>query len=310
MTRKSAHTSSLKASSSVLGKGERRRSIPALVDAAIVEGGLADLSRDGDVDACAVVEAALPAIALGDLGQDDSDWVDRHLATCPECESALAQTQELDSLLGTLSIQLPERQSIRSPWLASPAARDHRADDVNRATLWSMDSPLGGLYVAVSSRGVCEVDFAATIDEARILSRLRSRGFLPEVVATGRRDHESLKIGQRIADYLSGIRRSLDLPYDLGSATPFTRLVLGAAATIPFGSVSTYGAIAVRIGQPGASRAIGNALGRNPVPLFVPCHRVVRSDLTPGGFVGGTAIKQQLLRLEGATFNPSLLSTS
>ena len=160
----------------------------------------------------------------------------------------------------------------------------------------------------MSDRGVCEVDFAATTDETAILARLRTRGFAPEMISGERPVGAALTASGQVVDFLSGKRRSLDLPYDLGSVTPFTRQVLEAAATIPFGSVSTYGAIAARIGQPSASRAIGNALGRNPVPLLIPCHRVVRSDLKPGGFVGGTAIKQQLLALEGAEFNRSASS--
>ncbi len=309
MTRKSAYTSSPKASAISRGKGQRRRSIPALVDQAIVQGGLADLSRDGAVDACEVVEAALPALALGDLDQDDADWVDRHLETCPECDAALAHARELDSLLGALGVRLSERQSVRPSRLVIPAARATLNADLNRATVWAMESPVGQLYLAVSSQGVCGVDFAATTDELTILSRLRFRGYAPEIVAPDRRDRESLGIGRQVSDYLSGKRRSLDLPYDLGSLTPFARAVLGATAAIPFGHVSTYGAIAARIGHPTASRAIGNALGRNPVPLIIPCHRVVRSDLKLGGFVGGTGIKQQLLQLEGATFNQLIASS-
>ena len=70
-------------------------------------------------------------------------------------------------------------------------------------------------------------------------------------------------------------------------------------ADVPFGELKTYGDIAAQIGSPGAARAVGNALGRNPIPVIVPCHRIVMSDLTIGGYTGGIAIKERLLSIEG-----------
>ena len=275
------------------------RGIAALVVSAIEEGRLARLPNDRAIDSCVVIEAAVPALTLGDLGVDDSAWAERHMETCPECRSLLGQTRRLDALIGQGSAQLIDIQAVQAP-----VRRDQAKTQTARsATVWSMETPVGDVFVAVSDRGVCEVDFAATIDEPSILARLRTRGFVPEMIAADRRNAEAETISEQVSDYLSGKRRSLDLPYDLGPVTPFTRQVLEATATIPFGSISTYGAIAARIGQPTASRAIGNALGRNPVPLLIPCHRVVRSDFTPGGFVGGSGIKEQLLTLEGAMLN-------
>ena len=80
---------------------------------------------------------------------------------------------------------------------------------------------------------------------------------------------------------------------------PFQRAVLEATAGVPFGRVDTYAGIARKIGKPGATRAVGNALGRNPIPVIVPCHRVIRSDATIGGYTGGLDIKQHLLSFEG-----------
>jgi methylated-DNA-[protein]-cysteine S-methyltransferase len=80
---------------------------------------------------------------------------------------------------------------------------------------------------------------------------------------------------------------------------PFQRAVLEATASVPFGHVDTYAGIARRIGNPKATRAVGNALGRNPIPVIVPCHRVIRSDASLGGYTGGLNIKEHLLNLEG-----------
>ncbi|MEA2584044.1 MAG: methylated-DNA-[protein]-cysteine S-methyltransferase, partial [Thermomicrobiales bacterium] len=81
--------------------------------------------------------------------------------------------------------------------------------------------------------------------------------------------------------------------------SPFTRSVLTATAEVPYGRLSTYRDIAQQVGRPSATRAVGNALGRNPIPVIVPCHRIVRSDASLGGYTGGLEIKERLLSLEG-----------
>ncbi len=88
---------------------------------------------------------------------------------------------------------------------------------------------------------------------------------------------------------------------DLGGLTPLQRLVLEAVATIPCGATRTYGQISAQIGRPRACRFVGTTLGRNPFPVVIPCHRVVRADGSPGGFSGGTALKQRMLALENAS---------
>ncbi|MBN1420338.1 MAG: methylated-DNA--[protein]-cysteine S-methyltransferase [Planctomycetes bacterium] len=89
------------------------------------------------------------------------------------------------------------------------------------------------------------------------------------------------------------------LALDLGGASAFDRLVWRALLRIPFGKVAGYGEVARAIGRPGAARAVGGAVGRNPLPIVVPCHRVVRSDGSLGGFSAGLAIKRRLLANEG-----------
>jgi len=115
------------------------------------------------------------------------------------------------------------------------------------------------------------------------------------------RDHASKIIEAaraQISEYLSRKRRTFDLPISPTSASRFARAVWQACCEIPYGETRSYGWIARRIGQPESARAVGRALGANPLPLVIPCHRVVRSDGSLGGFGGGLAMKRRLLALE------------
>ncbi len=103
----------------------------------------------------------------------------------------------------------------------------------------------------------------------------------------------------RLQAYFSGRRVAFPDELDLSLATPFQRDVWRAARAIPRGETRTYGWLAGQIGRPGAARAVGQALGRNPVPVIVPCHRVLAGDGGIGGFSGGLDMKRYLLRLEG-----------
>jgi O-6-methylguanine DNA methyltransferase len=101
-----------------------------------------------------------------------------------------------------------------------------------------------------------------------------------------------------LAEYLGGRRSFFSVPIDLAGLPPFQARVLAATRRIPFGEVTSYATLAVRIGHPRAARAVGNALGANPVPLLVPCHRVIRGDGTWGHYAFGGALKTRLLALE------------
>jgi O-6-methylguanine DNA methyltransferase len=103
-----------------------------------------------------------------------------------------------------------------------------------------------------------------------------------------------------IAEYLDGNVRSFDLPLDLNGHPPFRTKVWEVLRTIPYGRVRSYGWVAKKIGKPQAARAVGGACGANPVPLLVPCHRVVAGDGSLGGFSGGLQVKKRLLKLEGS----------
>lgn len=102
-----------------------------------------------------------------------------------------------------------------------------------------------------------------------------------------------------LTDYFEGKRVSFNYPFDLEGATPFQRKVWETICTIPYGEVCTYSWVAETMGNPKASRAVGQALSANPIPILIPCHRVLRSDGTLGGFSSGLAWKKKLLQLEG-----------
>lgn len=113
-------------------------------------------------------------------------------------------------------------------------------------------------------------------------------------------DRTAEEAARQLAEYARGERRGFELPVALSDQPPFRRRVLEELAGVPYGETVTYGRLAGRCGRPRAARAVGNALGRNPLPVVLPCHRVVRSDGTAGGYGGGRERKRRLLRLEGA----------
>ena len=157
-------------------------------------------------------------------------------------------------------------------------------------------SPVGALWVAVGERGLMAVEFDEP--EAEFRRRLERRVARQAV----RADDRTIEARQQVLDYLKGRRRHFSLAVDLRHLTPFQRRVLQAAQAVPRGEVSTYGQIARRIGRPRSARAVGQALGSNPVPIVIPCHRILASDGGLGGYSGrgGIRTKRQLLQLEGA----------
>jgi methylated-DNA-[protein]-cysteine S-methyltransferase len=144
-------------------------------------------------------------------------------------------------------------------------------------------SAVGPLVVTVSERGVSRIHFPAGPPPADMTP-------LPGHVA------------DEFRAYFAGELNTFSVPVDLSGVSDFTRRVLEATATILYGETVTYGEIARVIGMPGATQAVGNALGANPVPIVIPCHRVIRSDGSMGWFTGGPEIKRALLRLEGIDF--------
>lgn len=155
-------------------------------------------------------------------------------------------------------------------------------------------TPVGTIGIAAGERGVMRLDYVHDEDEfvRRMLEVFGDRPLLADPLDAVRRELDR---------YFRGRRLSFDVAVDLGALPPFERRVLEATAKIPAGKVSTYAMVAAKAGNARASRAAGNALHRNPVAIIVPCHRVVRSDGSIGGYGGGVPTKEWLLRHEGAT---------
>jgi methylated-DNA-[protein]-cysteine S-methyltransferase len=156
------------------------------------------------------------------------------------------------------------------------------------------DSPLGPLLLAATPRGLACVSYSQFRDEDQTLDRLAAR-LSPRVIEAPARLDD---IRRQLDDYFEGRRRDFDISIDWSLVGDFGRRVLGRTAEIPFGGVATYGEIARGIGSPGAARATGNALGSNPMPIVVPCHRVVAAGGRLGGYTGGVDRKKLLLSLE------------
>jgi methylated-DNA-[protein]-cysteine S-methyltransferase len=158
-----------------------------------------------------------------------------------------------------------------------------------------VDSPFGELLLAASEQGLLRLAFPEE-DEDAVLERLAARVSPRIVQARARLD----PIRRELDEYFEGRRRAFELPLDWTLVGPFAKRVLGATAQIPYGRVSTYTEVAAEAGSPRGSRAAGNALGANPIPIVVPCHRVLRGSGALGGYAGGLPRKQFLLELEGA----------
>jgi len=151
-------------------------------------------------------------------------------------------------------------------------------------------TPVGELFVAATERGLCRISYSLEGQDeavARLFGTRVLRAPLDEV----RRE---------LDEYFEGRRRDFDLPIDLRVA-PFHEEVLHELARVPYGRVDTYGALAARVGRPRAARAVGTVMNRNPIPIVLPCHRIVGANGSLTGYGGGLHVKRALLELEGAT---------
>jgi methylated-DNA-[protein]-cysteine S-methyltransferase len=172
------------------------------------------------------------------------------------------------------------------------AAADRRLLDV---AIGEMDSPIGGLLVAVTPIGLARVAFEDE-DRGEVLARL-ARELSPRILASARATDA---VRRELTEYFAGSRTRFDLRLDRRLVGPFAWEVLRATRLVGFGRTATYGEIAERVGRPRAARAVGNALGANPIPIVIPCHRVLRSGGDVGGYAGGPGRKRTLLRIEGS----------
>jgi methylated-DNA-[protein]-cysteine S-methyltransferase len=183
----------------------------------------------------------------------------------------------------------PDEMKARRAGLAESAEEADLLDVAYR----TLDSPYGRLLVAVTATGLVRVAFERD-DEETVLSELAAT-VSPRILASHRRTDE---VARQLDEYFTGRRRHFVLSLDLRLAAGFRRAVLEELCAIPYGATRSYAAVAAAVGNPKAVRAVGTACARNPVPLVVPCHRVVRSDGTIGNYGGGTHAKVALLALE------------
>jgi len=163
-----------------------------------------------------------------------------------------------------------------------------------------VDSPLGPLWIAVGPRGLAVISYGAEPNATDFGRLLRTYG--PGIVPDPRR---TSPVARELDQYFAGRRRSFDLDVDLAGMTPFQRRVLRATARVPYGELVTYKTVARQAGNEAASRAAGAAVGANPIPIVVPCHRVVASDGSLGGYAGGLDAKRRLLAIERGEAVPS-----
>jgi len=181
-----------------------------------------------------------------------------------------------------------ENESARAAERLRAEADRENLIDVAYATV---DSPMGPLTVAATARGLVRLAYA----DQMVLMEL-SRRISPRLLeAPTKLD----PVRRQLGEYFDGRLRDFRLDLDFSLVGSFGRRVLGVTAGIPYGTVASYREVAEKAGNPMASRATGNALGANPIPIVVPCHRVVRSGGKLGGYTGGLDRKEFLLRLEG-----------
>jgi len=159
----------------------------------------------------------------------------------------------------------------------------------------TIDSPVGTLLLAATPKGLVRVAYDLE-DHDRVLCALSQR-LSPRVLRAPRRLDAAAR---ELDEYFSRQRRVFDLPLDLSLSRGFRQLVQRHLPEIGYGQTRTYRQVAELVGNPQAVRAVGTACATNPLPVVVPCHRVLRADGTPGGYVGGPGAKEALLSLEAA----------
>jgi methylated-DNA-[protein]-cysteine S-methyltransferase len=205
------------------------------------------------------------------------------------------EPRDADSDLGR---EIARAVVTASPDASSLAARfAERAAEVGLLDVAyaTVESPFGPLMVAATPRGLVSVGLP-NLDQDRFLATLTDR-VSPRVLEAPARLDEA----RRALDlYFEGRLREFDLPLDWQLSRGFRRRVLRHTARIPYGQTRSYKQMAERAGSPRAVRAAGSALGSNPIPIVVPCHRVLRSGGALGGYGGGLELKRALLELEGA----------
>jgi methylated-DNA-[protein]-cysteine S-methyltransferase len=199
-------------------------------------------------------------------------------------------TADITASLTADSFSADVLQRLHATVVRSAADRD--LVDVAYRTV---DTPIGNLLLATTARGLVRVGFACEGLDT-VLSGLAQR-VSPRILRVPSRLDPAAR---QVEEYFAGRRRRFDLPVDFRLAAGFRKAVLERLPEIAYGSTASYAALAAEVGHPRAVRAVGTACARNPLPIVVPCHRVVRSDGTIGNYLGGPEVKRKLLEMERA----------
>ncbi|HZS47553.1 MAG TPA: methylated-DNA--[protein]-cysteine S-methyltransferase [Blastocatellia bacterium] len=232
---------------------------------------------------------------LNDLSDENRNAIRRHSTTCKECADLLDDYVDFDKTLTQAGqIDVAELRPSEAPVISHSSSK--KKSDVVEVFYTTMPSKVGNLLVASTDSGLCRISFlGGVVEPSALFEKMYKRNF-----DLHRDDDRLSKAVTELKEYFSGERTSFDLPLDLSLAgTPFQRKVLETIGNIPFGKHWSYGELAREIGHPKAYRAVGSALGKNPIPIIVPCHRVMASGGKIGGYTGGLQIKRALMELEG-----------
>jgi methylated-DNA-[protein]-cysteine S-methyltransferase len=242
---------------------------------------------------CREIEPDIVAVAGGEAGAAASDAVDRHIARCAPCRDELERYRRLEGIVSGLR---HVAAAGADPALARAELESRLADLKRRVIAFGIfESPLGPILIARTEQGVSMIEYLGSDAAAR--SRMeRLAG------SDARRDQRATeRLHRELLEFLDGRRTGLDWTLDLRWAhSDFQRRVLEETARLPYGAVTSYGHIAQAIGAPGATRAVAQALRWNPIPIAVPCHRVIGGSGALTGYAGNKVdLKQRLLGLEG-----------
>lgn len=198
----------------------------------------------------------------------------------------------MNDILGVLSAPVDPETMAR---LHARLAREAESEGLVDVAYTVVDSPVGRLLLAATSKGLVRVAYQNE-DHDRVLETLASR-ISPRVLHAPRRLETAVR---EIDEYFGRLRRTFDLPLDLSLSHGFRQLVQRHLPEIGYGQTLSYRQVAELVGSPRAVRAVGTACATNPLPVVVPCHRVLRADGSLGGYIGGLDAKTTLLNLEAA----------
>jgi methylated-DNA-[protein]-cysteine S-methyltransferase len=243
---------------------------------------------------CVEIEPDLIAAATGDAQPAATRRVEHHIGTCGACRGEFRRYRDIEGVVGAL-------RRVTAPAAGEARAREglesRLADLRSRLVSYRIfPSPLGHVLIARSAHGVSLVEYLHGHSDVKSSRLARMAG--AEIQEDGA---EIETLYRELLEYLRGDRTRLEWPLDLRLAkSDFHRAVLRATAAIPYGAVTSYAGIAAEIGRPSATRAVAQALRWNPLPIVVPCHRIIGTSGALTGYSGDkVGLKQQLLAVEG-----------